>query len=195
MLRSFLLVSHRWMGLTSSLVLAIAGLTGAVLVWPLQLPGRGPVTQMHESLALGPLGRWTVLIVTAIAILLQIGGLYLWLQRMIFSLRRHTSWRRWIFDLHHVVGIFGLVVMLTLAVTGVGRVVMRRVDPAPAGEFGSLRRAVIRFHAGQTFHPIVKLLWALGSAGFAVQGATGVLMWWRSGNGGSQSVPSSRARN
>ena len=39
-LRQFLLVTHRWLGLASSLLLTIAGLTGALLVWPDAIPAR-----------------------------------------------------------------------------------------------------------------------------------------------------------
>jgi uncharacterized iron-regulated membrane protein len=30
--RSFVLITHRWLGLTSSVVLSIVGLTGAILI-------------------------------------------------------------------------------------------------------------------------------------------------------------------
>jgi uncharacterized iron-regulated membrane protein len=188
--REFRVVAHRWMGLLASLVLAIAGLTGAVLVWPGRFPGRGLVSALHDSLALGGTGRWIVLVATGLAILLQLGGLYLWFQRRIVALRLAGSWQRLAFDLHHVVGVVGFVLMLTLAVTGIGRVVMRSADTG-AGPRSAARSIMIRYHAGEEFHPAVKLLYALASTGFAVQGFTGVVMWWKAM--GSQSVPRKRA--
>lgn len=191
--REAVLVSHRWLGLATSIVLAIAGLTGAIMVWPVRFPGRGGITQLHESLALGPVGSWTVLVVTALAIVLQLGGLFLWFQRRIVSLRWRGSWPRRLFDLHHVVGVFAFVFMLILATTGVGRVVMRAIDPT-SDELRAVRRFMIRFHAGEEFHPAVKLLYSLASAGFAVQGATGILMWWRSSGSTGQRLPRSQSR-
>jgi hypothetical protein len=63
-IRSFLLFTHRWIGLLCSLVLSIIGVTGAIML----LPGNPPLRQiagpLHERLGLGHLGWWIVVVVT-----------------------------------------------------------------------------------------------------------------------------------
>ena len=59
--RRLILVTHRWIGLGTSLVLVIAGGTGAMMVWGFQGEFRRALGRMHENLALGNAGSWIVL--------------------------------------------------------------------------------------------------------------------------------------
>jgi len=124
---------------------------------------------------MGPLGWWIVMIATGLAVILQLGGVWLWWQRKTIGVHTRQGWRRIAFDLHHSVGVLGVVIMLTLAVTGIGRVVMRELDPSRRHPF--LRSAMIRLHSADGFPAPIKVLYTLGSAGFLVQGATGIVMW------------------
>lgn len=168
--RHIVLVTHRWIGLGTSLVLIVAGATGAVMVWRFENDFRRVAGRVHENLALGDVGAWIVLVSTAAAIVLQIGGMILWWKRKNLGVRTKSGWRAAVNDLHNAVGVLGLFVMLLLAATGVG---MRMFDPGP------IRRAIVDFHSSRTFPLPVDVVYALGSLGFVVQGVTGVLMWAR----------------
>jgi uncharacterized iron-regulated membrane protein len=168
--RRLILVTHRWIGLSTSLVLIIAGATGAMMVWGFQSEFRRMVGRIHENLALGSLGTWIVVLATAGAIVLQFGGVILWWKRRTFTVRTSAGWRAAVVDLHHAVGALGLLLMLVIAATGVG---MRMVDP------GSVRRTIVDFHTSRRFPLAIDIVYAIGSLGFVVQGMTGIAMWWK----------------
>src|SRR5436309_9621638 len=107
-LRSIVLITHRWIGLSSSLVLSIAGVSGAVLLLPGNSPLRRIAGPLHERLWLGEPGWWMVVAGTIAAVFLELGGLYLWWKRRVFTVRFRSGWWRAVFDLHHVVGLLGL---------------------------------------------------------------------------------------
>ena len=171
--RRLILVTHRWIGLSTSLVLIIAGATGAMMVWGFQGEFRRAVGRIHENLALGSLGTWIVVVATAGAILLQLGGLLLWWKRKTVSVRTGAGWKAGVIDLHHAVGVLGLLLMLLLAATGVG---MRMVGP------GVVRKTIVDFHTSRRFPLAIDIVYAVGSLGFVVQGVTGILMWARKKN-------------
>ncbi len=166
--RRLVLVTHRWIGLATSLVLVIAGVTGAMMVWGFQGDVRRAVGRIHENLALGHIGEWIVLLATAGAIVLQLGGVILWWKRKTLKVRTTAGWRMAFIDLHHSVGAAGLLLMLVIAATGVG---MRMVGP------GAVRRTIVDFHTSRRFPLAVDIMYAIGSMAFAVQGVTGVVMW------------------
>jgi uncharacterized iron-regulated membrane protein len=168
--RRFILVTHRWIGLSTSLVLIIAGATGALMVWGFQGEFRRVVGRVHENLALGEAGTWIVVLATAGAVVLQFGGVVLWWRRKTVSVRTRAGWRSAVIDLHHAVGALGLLLMLLIAATGAG---MWMVDPGP------VRRAMVDFHTSRRFPLAIDILYAIGSLGFVVQGLTGIAMWWK----------------
>jgi uncharacterized iron-regulated membrane protein len=173
-LRQLVLVTHRWLGLSTGLILAIAGATGTVLVFATgRLRGlTGPV---HEALAAGRIGAWVVLAATALAVLLEAGGVYLWWRRKVLTIETRFGWRRMLNDLHHVSGLAGLVLMTVLAVTAV---MMRFVTPASNPW---LREVIVDLHTTRDYGWALKTLFGAASLGFVVQGVTGVVMWWKPG--------------
>ena len=173
--RRLILVTHRWIGLSTSLVLIIAGATGAMIVWDIQGDFRRVAGRIHENLALGRAGMWIVLIATGGAILLQCGGVILWWKRKTVSVRTGSGWRACVNDLHHVAGALGFVMMLLIAMSGIG---MRMVGPGP------VRRAIVDLHTARHLPLAIDVVYALASIGFVVQGATGIAMWSR-----KQAVP------
>ena len=74
-IRPIILVTHRWLGLSSALVLAIVGVTGAILLLPGTAPFRKIAGPLHERLGMGQFGWWIVVIVTIAAVFLELGGL------------------------------------------------------------------------------------------------------------------------
>ena len=173
--RRFVLLTHRWIGLSTSVVLVIAGATGAVLALPGPDLLRRAASRLHETLALGSIGNLIVLTATGAAVVLQLGGVWLWWKRKSFAVRLSAGWRRMVIDLHHSAGALGLVLMLLVAVTGVG---MTMFTPGPE------RAMFVDLHTARKYALPVKVVYALVSLGFLVQGVTGVLMWWRPRPGG-----------
>jgi uncharacterized iron-regulated membrane protein len=179
--RQFVLVTHRWLGIATSAVLAIVGGTGVFLLWRerswweqselLGFASRA-AARTHENLALGGVGSFLVVAATGLAILLELGGLILWWQRKTLWARPGRGWWRFCFDLHHAVGAILLPLMLVLAVTGF---VMGMTH---GDEYAWLYRMMAPLHKGHYGYP-VEVLYALASAGFVVQGLTGLLVWWR----------------
>src|SRR5262245_16354327 len=116
--RNFVLVTHRWLGLGSSVVLAIVGGTGALILWTLPQWLRRIVGPMHQSLALGRIGEWIVIAATVVAAVLSVGGLILWWKLKIIRVKTTSGWRRALFDLHHALGFVGFLLMFLLTVSG-----------------------------------------------------------------------------
>src|SRR6185503_7314238 len=143
----------------------------------LLVPGRSLIRRiagpMHQDLWLGRFGWWLVVLATILAVVLEAGGAYLWWKRKIVWVRAGGGWRRTINDLHHVTGAIGFVLMLILAVTGVG---MSFVTPE---NMPKLRGVIMNWHTTRSFPTPVKVLYAFGTLGFVLQGVTGVAMWWR----------------
>ena len=167
-LRQLVLVTHRWIGLATSLVLITAGATGSLMVWGFQGEFRRTIGRIHENLALGRIGIWIVVVATAAAILLQLGGVVLWWRRKTLRVRTGAGWRAAINDLHHAAGALGVLLMLLIAATGVG---MQTVGPGPT------RRSFVDFHTSRRFPLAIDIIYAVGSLGFVVQGVTGIVMW------------------
>ena len=171
-IQSIILVTHRWLGLSSSLILAIVGLTGAVLVFPGTSALKRIAGPLHERLALGRFGWWIVVLATIAAVFLELGGLLLWWKRKTISVRMRSGWRVGLFDLHHALGLFGLPLMFLLAISGVG---MAFVTPDNQPQ---LRRVIFDFHTTRGFPMPIKLVYMAGTSGFLLQGVTGIVIWW-----------------
>jgi uncharacterized iron-regulated membrane protein len=173
--RRFVLVTHRWLGLASSAILAIAGATGVVLLWA------GPSTprllqraasRFHESLALGYPGNLVVDAATAIAVAVLAGGIVLWWRRKTIVVRRDAGWWRFCFDLHHAIGFVLFPIMLLLAATAV---FMAHVSNTAHPDAWRLARQLHTGHYGIA----VEIIYAVGSLGFVAQGVTGLVVWWK----------------
>lgn len=176
-LRTFLVWTHRWLGLLSAVVLVIAGITGALIVFPFPDAIREPIIEFHVNLYAGQIGRWTVVAASVATLLLQAGGLWLWWPARSLRLRTDRGLWRFSYDAHNVTGVLALPMMALLAATGVGRVVFDAVTVPEALHLVS--RAVGLLHHGDGFPVPVLVFYVLGSLAFVVQAATGVLMWWR----------------
>lgn len=186
-MRAFLLVTHRWLGVAAAVVLAVVGLTGAVLVYT-RIPA---VTDLHAALAAGAAGRWVVNVATIVASLLVAGGVVLWWRRKIVRINRAKGLWRILFDLHHALGIIGGGLMLVIALSGTGlmmtehigeRLGLARDDPRFPTRTEVITRTLIHMaHTGGSLSGPLDLLWCLGSASFALQAVSGFWMWWKPG--------------
>ncbi len=171
--RQFVLVTHRWIGLVSSPILAIVGATGVLLMFNLEgLAIERYASALHERLAFGMVGHRIVLLATFAGILLELGGLALWWKRKTLIVAMRSGWWRACFDLHHLAGIVCLPLMLLGAATGL----LMFMYPPP--ENNELYRTLRQLHVGRFPLPL-RILYLLATLGFVVQGLTGSVIWWK----------------
>jgi uncharacterized iron-regulated membrane protein len=188
-MRSFWLVTHRWLGLLATPVLVVVGLTGAYLVWIRD----ERLGHFHANLALGSVGSWIVNVATLVGAFMVVGGLVLWWRRRIWKIDRSKGWWRFLFDLHHVLGVLGAGLMLVIALSGTALMMtegirkrrsLDRNDPdyPTAAEF-RLIRTINAVHTARPFKGTFGIFWVICSAAFAIEGITGVVMWWKPAKG------------
>lgn len=184
-MRTLLLVTHRWLGILAAVVLVVAGVTGAGLVYT----RAEALVNLHVTLAMGAPGRWLVNVATIAATLLVMGGVALWWQRKILTIDRSKGLWRLMFDLHHALGIVGGIMMLAIALSGTGLMLTAQIgdrlgfakdDPNYPSRAEVLTRKLIHTaHTGGSFSQPLNVLWCLGSASFAVQAVSGLWVWWK----------------
>jgi uncharacterized iron-regulated membrane protein len=172
-----MLWAHKWLGVVSSVVLGVAGFTGAMLVVQYE-SGVGSLTlRLHESLGLGQAG-WAIVVLAAVAaVALQLSGVYLWWKKKSLRIRTNAGWRRLAIDLHHTTGAIGCLLMITIAATGAGRVALRLLDFTD--NYPAFKGAVSQIHVTKGFSWPFKVLFFAGSLSFCVQAVTGLAMFWR----------------
>ena len=186
-MRRFVLVTHRWLGIASAVVLVVVGLTGALLVY-----ARTPaISDLHTSLVLGGPGRWLVNVATVVASLLVLGGVVLWWRRKTVAIAGSRGIWRLLFDLHHALGIIGGALMLIIALSGTGLMMTEHIGgrmglapdyPAyPTPTEVLTRKLIHAAHTGGSSNHALNALWILGSAGVAVQAVSGFWIWWKPG--------------
>ena len=179
--RQFVLVTHRWLGLAAALVLLVAGVSGAALVWPRFFHADDlKLGLLHTRMFLGEPGEWLVISATVVSALLVLGGVILWWKRKLVGLQLRRGWWRFLFDLHHSLGVIAATLMLVIALTGVGLVLTEHEDGSPLSPAEkAVRRVIHRFHTGREFGRPGQVLYALGSLAFVLQGLSGFVMWWK----------------
>jgi uncharacterized iron-regulated membrane protein len=173
--RRFVLITHRWLGLLSAPILIIVGSTGVILMVDFEsLPSLQRIgryaSALHERLAMGVIGHRVVLAVTALAIVLEIGGLVLWWKRKTLAVALDRGLWRACFDLHHLAGLVCVPAMLLGAVTAVAMFVV--------GGGNELYGPFRRLHVGRFPLPL-RIIYGFATLGFVVQGLTGVVIWWK----------------
>jgi uncharacterized iron-regulated membrane protein len=113
------LVLHRWVALAASIFLLIASLSGALLLFGDQGRFSATVLQLHVRLLAGDAGEWFVNGATVALLFIVPTGLLLWWRRPRFRLHKGSSRKRFLIDLHNVVGFYSAMFVLLLASTGV----------------------------------------------------------------------------
>jgi uncharacterized iron-regulated membrane protein len=115
---------------SSTQAIAINPYTGEALG-----PAPGPpalqkfLLQVHLALLWGKSGRAVVSFVTLCSFLLVIVGLILWWRDKSWRIRWSASWKRIVYDLHHVLGVVAALVLLLITMTGVWMGYPKVVDP------------------------------------------------------------------
>lgn len=156
------------------MLLAVIGITGTALLFPLSQSIHATLESLHGNLMFPGIGAAIVIVATAAAVLLEFSGLYLWWKRRSWAVRWRAGLRLAAYDLHNVLGALLLAVMLLLAVTGLARIAVREALPQSPRVIGGMNA----LHTGRIFPAPVRVVYGIGSAAFLVQGLTGVIMWW-----------------
>jgi len=98
----------------------------------------GAIERVHLNLAAGPWGNRIVGSATLLCLLAALSGLYLWWPRRLFRFRKDDSGRRFLLDLHNVVGFWTSAFLVVVTGTGLimffGKVtepLIRKLDAAP----------------------------------------------------------------
>lgn len=188
-MRRLFLVTHRWLGLAAALILAVAGVTGAILVWNRS----EALAFFHTHLGLGEFGEWLVNGSAIVFLLLAIGGFVLWWRRKVFWPKGGRGWWRYLFDLHHALGVLGLVLTLLIAGSGIGIMIEEEereggeeavaTAPAVSEEEREKDDLLFQLHTAREFPAPLKVLWAVASLSFVIQAASGFVMWWKPQSG------------
>lgn len=82
------------------------------------------VEKIHTSLLLGDFGKWIIRVNILIFLALLLTGLYLWWpsklarRKQAFRLKTNGSWKRLNYDLHSVLGFYGLFILILITLTG-----------------------------------------------------------------------------
>ncbi len=221
--RKLLFQLHLWCGVTFALYILFVSLTGSVLIYRNEfyayfIPHEdefgaagirvvSTLIALHENFLAGPAGR-TVNGFGALAVLLMaLSGLVLWwpgIARWRRSLRmqRNVGWRRTLWDLHSMVGIWSAGFILIFALSGlylcfyeVFHALADLLQPpteANVGDrlmddvlywlaflhFGRLNGIALPCDGPGVCDQSFKALWALFGLAPAVMAVTGMSMWW-----------------
>lgn len=228
-LRRALFQVHLWSGIGLGLYIFFISVSGSVLVYRNELyvaatplatgsiadngqPTRGimlvsTLIELHDNLLAGPAGR-TVNGYGAIAVLLvALTGLVIWWPgvsrwRRSMTLRRDVGWRRFVWDMHSMLGIWSVGFVLVFALSGIYLCFpegfhslgdqLQPLTPENAGQrlvdrvlywlaflhFGRINGIGIGCSGPGLCDQSVKALWALFGLAPAAMFVTGAMMWW-----------------
>lgn len=153
------------------------------------------IADLHDNLLGGDAGRAVNGAGALLVVLMCLSGAVIWWPGSSrwwrgMMLRRHVHWRRFIWDLHSVLGFWAFAVILMWAVSGI-----YLAFPSPfykVGDFLITRGAgrvtsesiddligwLVSLHFGRTFGLWVKVLWTILGLVPTALIVTGALMWW-----------------
>ena len=174
---------------------------------PLSITAVAKLLELHDDLLGGPTGRKINGIGAVLLIVLALTGIVVWWPgiqswRRSLTLHRNVGWRRFMWDLHSMMGFWtlGFIVLFGLSGIYLGNAeyfqnLADRLDPPPAtyaGErfvdqaiywlaylhFGRINGIGIPCHGPGLCDQATKLAWALFGLAPAAMFITGALMWW-----------------
>ncbi len=202
-LRRVLFQVHLWLGLAIGLYIFIISLSGSLIVFRRELDRKlcAPtdfvtaagrrftalcepafiswIAELHDHLGGGRAGlRVNGLGAVAITLMCLTGAVIWWpgrtRWRRSLALHRGVDARRFIWDLHNVLGFWLLLLILMWSLTGI-----YFAFPDPFNVLGDDAIAwLVRLHFGRAFGPAIEALWVvlgLVPCGLVI---TGTLMWW-----------------
>lgn len=226
-LRRMLFQVHMWSGISLGLYLFFISVTGSVLVyrnelyvWAMADAGAGDtgattsfmlvtkLIELHKEFLAGRTGRTVNGIGAGALLLMVLSGLVLWwpgLVRWRRSVvpRRDVGWKRRVWDLHSVIGIWSCAFMLVFALSGIYlcfpeaiHALAERLEPTTAENrdsrvldtvlywlaflhFGRIDGIGLPCEGPGLCDQSVKATWALFGLAPALMFVTGASMWWQ----------------
>ncbi len=150
------------------------------------------LVDLHDNLLGGEAGRAVNGVGAAVVLLMCLTGAVIWWPgtsrwwRRI-TLRRNVHWRRFVWDLHSMLGFWIFAPILMWAVSGIyfafpgalsGVEGFLVAHGAASQGFDAFTYWLATLHFGRAFGPWVKALWVLLGLVPAALAVTGALMWW-----------------
>ncbi|HTT06683.1 MAG TPA: PepSY-associated TM helix domain-containing protein [Steroidobacteraceae bacterium] len=153
------------------------------------------IARLHENLLSGSIGLALNGVAAMLLTVLCLTGAVIWWPgsarwRRSVALRRHVGWRRLTWDLHSVLGFWGLLAVLMWSLTGiylafpdafVSLLKLLWVHGAPTAASRASGRAIdwlVPLHFARAFGPYVQACFAILALVPSALFVTGVLMWW-----------------
>jgi uncharacterized iron-regulated membrane protein len=218
LLRRIVFQLHMWSGIGIGLYILLVSVTGSMVVYRNELYAAARpeslgfrlvsrLLELHDDLLAGDTGRSVNGMGAVLLIMVALTGIVVWwpgIQRWRRSLvvHRNVKWRRFLWDLHSMMGFwtFGVIILFGLSGAYLGNPELfqdlaDRIQPvtdANAGErivdqviywlaylhFGRINGIGIPCHGPGLCDQTIKLIWALGGLAPAVMVVTGMMMWW-----------------
>jgi len=226
-LRKVIFQLHLWSGIGIGLYVFLISVTGSVLVFRNELyvaatpapgaPSDGSIPlgitlvsklmELHDDLLGGPTGRSINGIGALLILILAVTGIIVWWPgirtwKRSLTVRRHTGWQRFAWDLHSMVGFWSFAFLIVFALSGA-----YLGNPDPVQNFADLVEPLTDQNAGKRFVDsaiywlaylhfgringigipcngpgfcdiATKTVWAIFGLAPAVMFATGAMMWW-----------------
>lgn len=203
-LRRVLFEVHLYLGLALGLYVFIISLSGSLIVFRRELDrvlcpptvvvsasGRritalceptfiSWIAEFHDHLGAGRTGLFVNGLGAVAVLAMCVTGAVLWWPgrtrwRRSLTLRRGVTTRRFIWDLHNVLGFWLMLLIFLWAATGIyfafpDRFSALLSDDAIAG--------LVRLHFGRAYGPIIETLWVILGLVPCALFITGALMWW-----------------
>lgn len=142
-MRKFCLKIHRWLAIPFGIFFSILSFTGMLLVFRHEIATLCGVSNdyelaffrivqgLHQNLLIEPtshdgmsIGKFIIGITALCSILILISGIVIWwpqnktMLKNRFSLHFHQGWRRFVYDSHVSLGIYAVMFLLLMALTG-----------------------------------------------------------------------------
>ena len=179
-LRDKLLFLHRWASLIGGVFLTVIALSGAVLSFagPEPTGFMKQVLTLHTHLLADEPGEITVSITTVATLLIVLIGVLLWWDDKIWRVRMGASWKRIVFDLHHLLGIAFSLVLVIMVGTGTLIQLNEEEGEAAAAAVERVPESLRALHTGDFLGTPTRAIWFVGALVLAWQVVSGFLMWW-----------------
>jgi uncharacterized iron-regulated membrane protein len=152
------------------------------------------LANLHDDLLGGRTGRTVNGAGSIVVLLMCLTGIVIWWPgvsrwRRSLTLRCNVPWRRFVWDLHSVLGIWMLVPILMWAASGIylgfpggftalESLIAHSASGSTADAIDAFTEWLVRLHFGRAWGPWIKLLWLLLGLTPVALLVTGSIMWW-----------------
>lgn len=188
---------HLWLSIPMGIFIMVICLTGAILVFEPEitmaithqagserLPFFVTVTKLHRTLLMGkPVGKWIVGISTLSFVVILVTGIIMWWKRAKNGLRHslalpfNRGWRPFFCGLHVAGGMYVVLIVLTMAVTGLTWSFDWWREPFVMILGDDARRIIYFLHTGKIGGTFTRVVWLASALIAATLPLTGYYLW------------------